>query len=309
MKKQPTASATLTDYLKAAPLYLLPQHLLSRMMLALTRVQWPAFKNVHIKWFARHFNINMHEAVEESLTAYPTFNQFFTRALKADARPIVAGKNQLACPVDGTVSQAGPIVNGLIYQAKGHDYTLKTLLGGDDILSETFKGGSFATLYLSPRDYHRIHMSCDATLQQMLHIPGRLFSVNDPSVKVIPGLFARNERVVAVYDTVYGPMAMVLVGAIFVGSIETVWHGVVTPPSRHNVKSWRYDQGDSATPVFTRGQEMGRFNMGSTVIMLFANPEVKLDPAIQTGNPVRLGQLLAEQQVSASGPGKTAVLD
>ena len=290
--KQDQQAATFIDYLKALPLYVLPQHLLSRMMLALTRIRFAPFKNMHIRWFAKQFNINMDEAKQPELTAYPTFNQFFTRELKEGAREIVDGDKQFACPVDGAVSQAGPIVDGRIYQAKNHDYTLQALLGGDESLTETFKNGSFSTLYLSPRDYHRIHMPCDAHLKQMLHVPGRLFSVNNASAKVIPGLFARNERVVTVFDTAYGPMAMILVGAIFVGSIETVWHGVVTPPSRHNIKQWYYQDTDIID--FKRGEEMGRFNMGSTVIMLFANPEVKLATEITTGEPVCLGQLLAE---------------
>lgn len=292
--KQDQQTATFIDYLKALPLYLLPQHLLSRMMLALTRIRFAPFKNLHIRWFAKQFSINMDEAKQPELSAYPTFNQFFTRELKEDARPIIDGAQQFACPVDGAVSQAGPIEDGRVYQAKGHDYSLNTLLGGDEALTEVFKGGSFSTLYLSPRDYHRIHMPCDAQLKQMLHVPGRLFSVNTASAKVIPGLFARNERVVTVYDTEYGPMAMILVGAIFVGSIETVWHGVVTPPSRHNVKQWHYQDAEAIN--LKRGEEMGRFNMGSTVIMLFANPDVAFSPEITAGKPVRLGQLLAEHR-------------
>ncbi|MCF6218301.1 MAG: archaetidylserine decarboxylase [Gammaproteobacteria bacterium] len=290
--KQDESTATLIDYLKAAPLYLLPQHLLSRAMLALTRIRFAPFKNMHIRWFAKQFNIDMNEAKQPELTAYPTFNHFFTRELREDAREIITGNNRFACPVDGAISQAETINNGRIYQAKGHDYTLKALVGGDPQLAETFNNGRFATIYLSPKDYHRIHMPCDATLTQMLHVPGRLFSVNTASAKVIPGLFARNERVVALFETEHGPMAMILVGAIFVGSIETVWHGVVTPPSRHNVKQWHYE-GEQRVSL-TKGEEMGRFNMGSTVIMLFANPEIELADNIQAGETVRLGELLAE---------------
>lgn len=291
--KQDPSSATLIDYLKAVPLYILPQHLLSRMMLALTRVHFAPFKNLHIRWFIKQFNINMDEAKQSEPTVYPTFNHFFTRELREDARNIVSGEMQIACPVDGVVSQSEAINDGRIYQAKGHDYTLKALFGGDPQLTETFQKGCFSTIYLSPRDYHRIHMPCDAKLMQMQHVPGRLFSVNNASAKVIPGLFARNERVVTLFETQHGPMAMVLVGAIFVGSIETTWHGVVTPPSRHNVKQWLYE-GESQVN-FKKGEEMGRFNMGSTVIVLFANPEVKFAENIQAGEPVQLGQLLAEQ--------------
>jgi len=299
MKPEQT-TATFTDYLKAAPLYLLPQHLLSRMMQAFTRIRFSPIKNVHIRWFAKQFNVNMDEAKEPNLASYATFNHFFTRELREDARPFPSTPQQLACPVDGAVSQAGAIVDGRIYQAKGHDYTLQSLLGDNPQLTETFKNGSFATLYLSPRDYHRIHMPCDGTLNYMSHVPGRLFSVNTASAKVIPGLFARNERVVTVFDTEYGPMAMVLVGAIFVGSIETVWHGLVTPPSRHNIKQWHYDGSNEKAVQLKQGDEMGRFNMGSTVIMVFANPEVALSENIQAGAPIQLGQLLAKHAPQAN---------
>ncbi len=290
--KQNETSATLIDYLKAAPLYLLPQHLLSRMMLALTRIRFVPFKNLHIRWFAKQFQINLDEAKLNAPEDFPTFNHFFTRELKEGVREVVQDPQLLACPVDGAVSQAGKIESGRLYQAKGHNYSLEALLGGDQALCDTFQHGRFATIYLSPRDYHRIHMPCDATLKQMAHIPGRLFSVNNASAKVIPGLFARNERVVALFETEYGPVAMILVGAIFVGSIETVWHGVVTPPSRHNVKQWHYN--DDEAIELKRGEEMGRFNMGSTVIMLFANPDVELSVGMAAGIPVRLGQAMAE---------------
>lgn len=284
--------AGLIDYLKAWPLHLLPQHALSRLMLALTRSRFRPLKNLHIGWFARHFRIDMSIAAQESLADYPDFNTFFTRALKPGARPVVTGKNEIACPVDGSVSQAGRIEDGRVIQAKGRSYSLAALLGDPD-LATRFARGSFATLYLSPRDYHRIHMPTDGTLREMIHIPGRLYSVNDASAKVIPGLFARNERVVTLFDTQWGPMAMVLVGAIFVGSIETVWHGVVTPPSQHNPVRWKYPQPQQKPTVLDRGVEMGRFNMGSTVIMVFSDPDIELDSAIRPGAPVRMGQLLA----------------
>ncbi|MEW5755081.1 MAG: archaetidylserine decarboxylase [Pseudomonadota bacterium] len=291
-KHTETASTTLIDYLKAWPLYLLPQHLLSRLMLGLTRVRFAPVKNLHIAWFIRHFKVNMDETPAQAPADYPTFNHFFTRPLKPGVRQVVSGSDELACPVDGKVSQAGPIRDGMVFQAKGHEYSLEALLG-DASLAREFGQGSFATLYLSPRDYHRIHMPCDGTLREMRHIPGRLFSVNEASVKVVPGLFAINERVVTVFDTAHGPVALVLVGAIFVGSIETVWQGVITPPTRHEPRLWQYPLGQQPTPTLHRGEEMGRFNMGSTVIAVFANPKIQLDQAIQHGAPVRLGQRLA----------------
>ncbi len=286
------ASATLIDYLKAWPLYLLPQHLLSRLMLALTRIRFAPVKNLHIAWFIRHFQVDMNETPAPAPADYPTFNQFFTRPLKPGVRAVVSASDELACPVDGKVSQAGPVRDGQLFQAKGHDYSLEALLG-DAALAREFGRGSFATLYLSPRDYHRIHMPCDGTLREMRHIPGRLFSVNEASVKLVPGLFAINERVVTVFDTAHGPMALVLVGAIFVGSIETVWQGVITPPTRHEPRVWTYPLGQQPAPALRRGEELGRFNMGSTVIAVFANPAITLDQVIQHGNPVRMGQRLA----------------
>lgn len=283
--------ATLTDYLKALPQYLMPGHLVSRIIHAFTRCRCPAVKNRFTDWFVGHFRVNMDEALESDPHAYATFNAFFSRELKPGVRPIVEGDEQLACPVDGAVSQARPIAEGRIFQAKGHDYSLEQLLGGSTERAASFQGGSFATIYLSPRDYHRIHMPISGTLREMVHIPGRLFSVNPATTRVIPGLFARNERVVSIFDTAAGPMAMVKVGAVNVGSIETVWAGEVTPPAGRVLRSWHYEGEEAIT--LEKGEEMGRFNMGSTVIVVFGPDAVEWDEAIQPDAPVRLGQLLA----------------
>lgn len=286
-----SSNASLIDYLKALPQYLMPGHLISRLTHAFTRVRHPGIKNPFTAWFIRHFKVNMDEALESDPHAYEHFNAFFTRELKPGVRPIVDGEGELACPVDGAVSQARAIEDGRIFQAKGHDYSLETLLGGSAERAKPFHGGSFATIYLSPRDYHRIHMPVTGTLREMVHVPGRLFSVNPATTRVIPGLFARNERVVAIFDTEFGPMAMVNVGAVNVGSIETVWAGEVTPPAGRVVRSWHYE-GDEAITL-EKGAEMGRFNMGSTVIVVFGPDVVEWAEAIQPGAPVKLGQLLA----------------
>jgi phosphatidylserine decarboxylase len=284
-------SASVVDYIKALPQYLMPGHLVSRVIHAFTRSRNTRIKNPFTDWFVDHFKVNMDEALESDPHAYETFNAFFSRALKPDVRPIVAGEKELACPVDGTVSQARAIEDGRIFQAKGHDYSLEQLLGGSTERAQPFQDGSFATIYLSPRDYHRIHMPVSGTLREMIHVPGRLFSVNPATTRVIPGLFARNERVVSIFDTEAGPMAMVKVGAVNVGSIETVWAGEVTPPAGRVVRSWRY-KGDEAITL-EKGQEMGRFNMGSTVIVVFGPAAVEWNEDIQPDAPVRLGQLLA----------------
>ena len=292
-----TSNASLIDYLKALPQYLMPGHLISRLIHAFTRMRYPIIKNRFTAWFIKQFKVNMEEALVSDPYAYEHFNAFFTRELKPGVRPIVNGKSELACPVDGAVSQAGQIENGRIFQAKGHDYSLEQLLGGTAERTKPFQGGSFTTIYLSPRDYHRIHMPVTGTLREMVHIPGRLFSVNPATTRVIPGLFARNERVVSIFDTEVGPMAMVKVGAVNVGSIETVWAGMVTPPAGRVVRTWHYE-GDEAITL-EKGAEMGRFNMGSTVIVVFGPEAVELAEEIQPGASVKLGQLLA------TGKGKT----
>lgn len=283
--------AKFTDYLFALPQYLLPHHAISRLVLWLTRCRIVWLKNFLMKHFINHFNVNMAEAEQSNYRHYEFFNAFFTRALQPEARPLAQGGNVILCPVDGAVSQAGDIRHDTIFQAKGHDYSATTLLGGDPALAKQFANGKFATLYLSPRDYHRIHMPVSGTLRQMIYVPGRLFSVNPKTVRCIPGLFARNERVVAVFDTELGALAMVLVGAINVACIETVWHGVVTPPHRKPVQRWAYAEKHAV--VLAKGAEMGRFNMGSTVICLFANNQVRFDASIAAGAAIQMGQKLA----------------
>ena len=287
----PRENASFADYLFALPQYLLPQHAISRLVLWVTRCRRAWLKNALMKWFIQRFNVDMTEAEQSDYRQFDYFNAFFTRALRPGVRPLAQGDDVILCPVDGAVSQAGGIHNDTIFQAKGHDYSATALLGGDPDIARQFSNGRFATLYLSPRDYHRIHMPVTGNLQQMIYVPGRLFSVNPKTVRTIPGLFARNERVVALFDTEIGTMAMVLVGAINVACIETVWHGVVTPPHRNPVQRWVYT--DQTPVALAKGEEMGRFNMGSTVICLFANDKVTFDTAIAPGAAVRMGQKLA----------------
>ncbi len=273
-----------------APLFsLLPQHAISRVIHALARWRWKPWKNLFIRVFTRIFNVNLSEAAVSDPEHYESFNAFFTRSLAAGARPIDEGEHAILSPVDGHVSQAGPITAGRLIQAKGRDYSITELLGGDADIAEPFREGQFATLYLSPRDYHRIHMPVTGTLERMLHIPGRLFGVSRPLVAHVPQLFARNERVAALFDTPCGPMGLVLVGAIGVGSIETVWSGEVTPPRGHRIRSWDYRQ----APIDLKaGDEMGRFNMGSTVIVLFADANVQWDSLLAPDYPVQMGRTI-----------------
>lgn len=275
------------DYLKILPQYLLPQHLLSQLMYVLTRARLRVWKDWQIRWFIRRYGVDMRVAEQSDPLAYENFNSFFTRALKAGARPIAAGLNEIVCPVDGAVSQIGGISKGRIIQAKGRDYSLLELLGGSEERAAPFLQGQFATLYLSPKDYHRIHMPVTGRLREMVYVPGRLFSVNALSVRGIPRLFARNERVAAIFDTEIGAMAVVMVGAMFVGSIETVWAGTITPPYRSRLQRWDYLTQDT---VIERGAELGRFNMGSTVIVLFESGDVTWNSALAAGSAVRMGQ-------------------
>jgi phosphatidylserine decarboxylase len=265
--------------------YPLPHHPLSRLMGRLTHCRNPAFKNLFIRSIIKAYGVNMEEALESDPNAYGCFNEFFTRALKPGARPIAADPEALACPADGFMSQSGPISDGRIIQAKGKDYGVAELLGGVE-RAGPFLGGSFATIYLSPRDYHRLHMPLAGALREMVHVPGRLFSVNDVTAQAVPNLFARNERVAAIFETEAGPMALVLVGAIFVASIETVWHGVITPPAGKSVQTWDY----RGNPVhLERGAEMGRFNMGSTIIVLFGKNAVEWQD-LPPGRIMRMGE-------------------
>jgi phosphatidylserine decarboxylase len=281
------------DLLTTLPQYLLPQHTLSRLMSRLTHCEHPGWKNFFIRRIIRHYGVNMEEALEPNIEAYKSFNHFFTRELKPGIRPFPEARDAIASPADGAISQAGAITGGRIFQAKGKSFTAVDLLGGSEERAAPFQDGIFATIYLSPKDYHRLHMPLTGTLREMVHIPGRLFSVNTATANVVPGLFARNERVAAIFDTEIGPMALVLVGAIFVSSVETVWHGVVTPPTVSTVQTWRY--GEDA-PTLRIGEEMGRFNMGSTIIVLFGKDRAAWHESLTAGKPVRLGEMIGKMQ-------------
>lgn len=284
-------SASLSDYIKAWLQYPLPQHGLSRVTHWLTRIRSPAIKDWGIGDFVRRFGVDMSEAAEPDIRAYPTFNAFFTRSLRAGARPLDMAQDAVVSPVDGAVSQMGAIEGGRLFQAKGRWFDTLELLGGDATAAALFQGGSYATLYLSPKDYHRIHMPVAGSLHRMLHVPGRLFSVNPPTTRAVPRLFARNERVACLFDTDIGPMALVMVGAMNVASIETVWAGEVTPPERSAVRAWDYKDGEVQ---LDKGAEAGRFNMGSTVILLFAKDRIAWDVAYGPGSTVRMGRRIAK---------------
>ena len=278
----------MSDRLAVLPQYLLPQKALTAFAGWVATRQWGRYTTRLIAWFVGRYGVNMAEAAEPDIAAYPNFNAFFTRALRADARPLAAA--DFVCPVDGAVSQLGAIEGDSIFQAKGHSYTCAALLAGDNEAAAQFQGGSFATIYLSPRDYHRIHMPCDGTLQRMVYVPGDLFSVNPTTARGVPGLFARNERVVCHFATPHGPMALVLVGATIVGSMATVWHGLINPPRRKQVTTWHYGSEDTPAPFLRQGAEMGRFLLGSTVVLLWPAGTLAFNPAWGPASPVRMGQ-------------------
>ncbi len=284
--------ATPGDHLRNLPQYLWPQRLLTRLTYRLTRARLPWFKNALIRGFARRFRVDLGEALEPDARAYPDFNAFFTRSLKPGARPVATGDRVVCCPVDGAVSQIGVADDDRLLQAKGRTFSLAALLGGDPERARPFRGGAFATLYLSPRDYHRIHMPLAGRLREMVHVPGKLFSVSPLTTRVVPELFARNERVAALFDTPAGPMAVVLVGAINVASIETVWAGAITPPLGETIRHWSYPPNGEGAVRLDKGAELGRFNMGSTVILLFGRDAARWEPEIRAGATVRMGQSL-----------------
>lgn len=267
--------------------YLLPQHALSRIAgwIAETEATW--FKRPLINWFIQRYNVDMSIAANPDPDSYKHFNDFFTRALANGHRPISEDQQTIACPADGCISQLGAIKNGHIFQAKGHEYSLLELVGGNDDIAKQFIDGSFATVYLSPKDYHRVHMPLAGTLRTMIHVPGDLFSVNDTTAENVPRLFARNERVVAVFDTDAGPMVVVLVGAMIVASIETVWAGLVTPIKKQ-VHTTHYTQ--SSTIALDKGEEMGRFKLGSTAIVLFGKDVATWAEDLEAGSTVLMGE-------------------
>ncbi len=276
------------DRLKVLPQYLLPKRALTIYAGWRASRRWGARTTKLIRWFVAKYGVDMSEAANPDLASYASFNEFFTRALKAGARPLAPA--DLVCPVDGAISQFGVIRRDQILQAKGHDYSTTALVGGDAALAAQFENGHFATLYLSPKDYHRIHMPCDGRLLRMIHVPGDLFSVNPTTARGVPGLFARNERVVCVFDSARGPFVLTLVGATIVGSMATVWHGVVNPPRSSRLREWRYD--DAAVEL-KQGDEMGRFLLGSTVVMLFPNGPLQFASGWAPGRAVRLGEAMA----------------
>ena len=282
------------DKIKVGLQYWIPQHGLTRLVGKLASAKAGGLTTAIINWFIKQYKVNMDEALHSDPKHFKTFNEFFVRELKEGMRPIAEGESVIVHPADARVSQFGPITDGQLIQAKGHNYSARELLGGDSSLADEFKDGEFATLYLSPSDYHRVHMPCDGTLRQMIYVPGDLFSVNPLTAENVPNLFARNERVVCIFDTEFGPMAQVLVGATIVGSIEQIWAGTITPPRGNTVYKWDYPaEGDKAV-ILKKGEEMGRFKLGSTVILLFPKGAVEWDSAYAAGTLTRLGEKLAE---------------
>jgi phosphatidylserine decarboxylase len=274
--------------LAVLPQYLLPKGALTNFAGRVAGAKAGEMTTRLIRWFVTKYDVNMDEAANSDISSYHSFNEFFTRALKPGARPLA--KADFVCPVDGRISQFGVIEGDQIFQAKGHKFSTTALVGGDTSLAKQFEHGSFANLYLSPRDYHRIHMPCQGKLKRMIYVPGELFSVSPTAARGVPGLFARNERVVCEFETAFGPFVMVLVGATIVGSMGTVWHGLVNPPRLPDVTEWSYaDQ----KIVLKKGEEMGRFMLGSTVAMLFPKDTLQFNQHWQPAAPVRLGELMA----------------
>ena len=274
--------------LPIAQQYVLPKKLLTVLMGKVAAARLGGFSHWMIRKFVADYQVDMAEAAQPRIEGYASFNDFFTRALREGARPLAAAP--FVCPVDAAISQFGPIEHDQIFQAKGHSYSTRALVGGDQALAHRFDHGHFATLYLAPKDYHRIHMPCAGRLRRMIYLPGALFSVNPLTARHVPGLFARNERVVCEFDCEHGPMVMVLVGATIVGSIATVWHGVVNPPRTREPREWRYD---SREVVLAQGEELGRFLLGSTVILLFPPNVLTFTPDWAPSKSVRLGEAMA----------------
>ena len=277
------------DRLAVLPQYLLPKKLVTQLAGRFASAELGGVTQAAISRFVAHYGVDMSEAAEPDITRYASFNDFFTRALRAGARPLADA--DYVCPVDGAISQFGAIERDQIFQAKGHHYSTCALLAGDAALAAEFENGQFATIYLSPKDYHRIHMPCAGRLLRMVYVPGDLFSVNPTTVRGVPGLFARNERVVSLFDTARGPFVLVLVGATIVGSMATVWHGVVTPPRPGEIKRWDYTN----QPVeLAKGAEMGRFLLGSTVVLLWPKGTLKFNPEWAPGGAVRMGEAMGK---------------
>jgi phosphatidylserine decarboxylase len=285
-----------TPYIAVLIQYLLPKQAITQLAGKLANLQAGNMTTAVIRWFVERYQVNMSEALHANISHYKTFNDFFTRPLKADSRPLA--KADFICPVDGAISQFGKIKHDQIFQAKGHYYSTKALVGGDQALADKFTDGDFACLYLSPKDYHRIHMPCDGKLHSMTYVPGDLFSVNPTTAQGVPGLFARNERVVCEFTSaMHGSFVMVLVGATIVGSMATVWHdapgGIINPPRTSGIRLWGYQEQNIE---LAQGAEMGRFLLGSTVVMLFAKEVVQFNAGWQATSGVKLGELMGSKK-------------
>jgi phosphatidylserine decarboxylase len=283
------SSQSVRDRVFIGAQYLLPQHFLSRLIGSLARAQAGWLKRALIRGFLRHYPVDLSEAERSKASDYESFNDFFTRRLRQGARPIDHEPAAVVCPVDGYVSQAGACVGDGMLQAKGISYSVNALLGGDAALAAQFAGGTYATLYLAPHNYHRIHMPLAGTLRLARHVPGDLFSVNAATAEGVPGLFTRNERIVCVFDTSAGPMAIVLVGALFVGSMSLSWAGEIRRQHRRRMREL------PVRPVIAldKGAELGWFNMGSTVVLMFAVAGPVLEPGLAPGRPMRMGERIA----------------
>ncbi|HNC19665.1 MAG TPA: archaetidylserine decarboxylase [Accumulibacter sp.] len=278
----------MSDRLAVLSQYFLPKQALSTIAGKLAESEAGGLTTRVIRWFVQRYGVDLSEAVDTDPISYRSFNEFFTRPLRAGARPLADAA--FLCPVDGAISQFGAIEHDQIFQAKGHRYSTFALVGGNRSLAARFENGAFATLYLSPRDYHRIHMPVDGRLTRMIHVPGALFSVNPATARGVPGLFARNERVVCVFEAGFGPFVLILVGATIVGSMATVWHGTVNPPRVRKIREWRYDDQQI---VLKKGDEMGRFLLGSTVVVLFPKDTLHFNPAWAPARPIRMGEMMA----------------
>ena len=289
----------MSDRFAVLPQYLLPKQALTHFAGFVASRERGWVTTEIIRRFVAKYRVNMDEALNSDIASYLTFNDFFTRALKPGARPLTQA--DWVCPVDGAISQFGAIKHDQLLQAKGHHYSTTALVGGDTALAAQFQNGHFATIYLSPKDYHRIHMPCDGRLTRMIYVPGELFSVNPLTARGVPGLFARNERVVCVFESVRGPFVLVLVGATIVGSMATVWHGVVNPPRGKVVREWRYPASGQLEVELRQGEEMGRFLLGSTVVLLFPKGPLRFNPDWTPGGAVRLGEAMADDLVGSQG--------
>ena len=278
----------MSDTLAVLPQYIIPKQALTALAGKLASARAGSWTTSVIRWFVKRYQVNMAEAANPDIASYATFNDFFTRPLKDGVRPLAQA--DWVCPVDGAISQFGPINKDQIFQAKGHSYSTTALVGGDAALAAEFEDGHFATLYLSPKDYHRIHMPCDGVLRRMIYVPGDLFSVNPTTARGVPGLFARNERVVCVFDSAQGPFVQVLVGATIVGSMATVWHGMVNPPRPGHLWERLYKDGGVK---LAQGAEMGRFLLGSTVVLLFPRGPLAFNPQWAPTGVIRMGEAMA----------------